>query len=310
MTAVVQTPSASLNPLRRSLRSSPPPTHLTLGHSGDDAWEVAARAPHPQLNAVVLGYVGLKGTIDLARERHLPSGEIEVLINLGDPYRVLQPSSGSVWTTHRGAAVIGVHDSCVLSEQTGAQFVLVVRLRPTGAHTLFDTPMHELANRFVQLDGLSPELARSLPSRLYDAPDWDTRFSIVDSIVAGRLDKVRTQASRTAWAWEKLRDADGLVSIRSLASEAGCSQKHLIAQFGDWVGVAPKVAARVIRFNRAVRLMQRGDSLDLAQIALECGYFDQSHFNRDFKAFAGCTPVELSHSIAGPRFRANEAAAR
>src|SRR5438067_1312763 len=98
----------------------------------------------------MLGYLGVQSRIELARERHLPSGEVELLINLGDPYKVLR-SNGSNWATHREAAVIGVHDRYVLTEGTGTQHVLVVRLQPPAAHMLFDAPMHELANGFLEL---------------------------------------------------------------------------------------------------------------------------------------------------------------
>ncbi len=257
----------------------------------------------------MLGYLGVKSKIELARERHLPSGEVELLLNLGNPYRVQHPSLASSWTTHHGAAVIGVHDAYVITEETGAQHVLVVRLRPAGAHILFDVPTHELANGFVELDEVNPEIARCLPLELYDA-DWETRFSIMDSIIARRLDRVRAQALRTAWAWQKLRDTDGLLSIRSLANEAGCSQKHLIAQFRDYVGMPPKVVARLIRFNRAIKSIERGRLTDWVRLALDCGYYDQAHFVRDFRAFAGCTPTELSQSVAGPSFRVDHGAGR
>lgn len=286
-----------------------PRAQITRGDSGFGTWEMATRAPHPELQAFVLGYMGLKSRIDLARERHLPSGEVELLLNLGQPFRVLHPASGRHWTTHRGAAVIGVHDSYVLTEETGAQHVVVVRLRPAGAHILFDLPMHELANGFVELDEVNYEIARMLPVELY-ADDWDKRFSTLDSIIAERIDRVRAQALRTAWAWQKLWDADGLLSIRSLANEAGCSQKHLIAQFRDYVGIPPKAVARVMRFNRAIKSIERGGPVDWVQLALDCGYYDHSHFIRDFNAFAGCTPTELLQSVAGPSLRADHPGGR
>ncbi len=257
----------------------------------------------------MLGYLGLNSRTELARERHLPSGEVELLLNLGSPYRIQHPALASSWTTHRGAAVIGVHDTHVISKETGAQHVLVVRLKPAGAHILFDVPMHELANGFVELDEVNPEIKRWLPAELYNS-DWEARFSIIDSIVAQRLDRSRAQALRTAWAWQKLRDADGILSIRSLANEAGCSQKHLIAQFRDYVGIPPKAVARLMRFNRAVKSIERGGPPDWVRLALDCGYYDQAHFVRDFKAFAGCTPTEFSQSVVGQSFRADNAAAR
>jgi AraC-like DNA-binding protein len=165
--------------------------------------------------------------------------------------------------------------------------------------------MHELANRFVELQDVTSEIARSLRP-LPETSDWASRFSLMDAIIAQRLNRLHGQSLRTAWAWQKLRDTDGMLNIRLLASESGCSQKHLVAQFRDYVGVSPKVAARVIPFNRAVKLIERRGSVNGARLALDCGYYDQSHFIRDFRAFAGCTPTELSDSMAGPTFAAGE----
>lgn len=283
-----------------------PPTQVIRDRSGFGSWEIATRAPHPRLAAFVLGYLGFKSRIELPRERHLPSGEAELLINLGSPYRVMDPGDGAGWSTYRSAAVIGVHDHPVISAETGAQNVLVLRLRPPGAHILFDAPMHELANRFIEFEEVNPGLARDLPSRLYDARDWETRFAIMDCVIARRAERNRPQASRTAWAWRKLDESAGAISIGSLASESGCSPKHLIAQFREYVGLPPKTAARVLRFNRALKIIERGGALDWAQIALACGYYDQAHFIRDFRVFARCTPAELANSMVGPSIRAED----
>jgi transcriptional regulator GlxA family with amidase domain len=70
----------------------------------------------------------------------------------------------------------------------------------------------------------------------------------------------------------------------------GWSHRRLIARFRDQIGLAPKTFARVIRFDRAVRQLRTATSRSFAEIAFDCGYFDQAHMNREFREFAGTTP--------------------
>ena len=92
------------------------------------------------------------------------------------------------------------------------------------------------------------------------------------------------------WSWQRLLNSDGAVPVASLAEEVGWSRRHLAARFREHVGLPPKALARILRFERAAERLRRG--ADLADAALDSGYYDQAHFNRDFRAFAGLTPTE------------------
>ena len=73
----------------------------------------------------------------------------------------------------------------------------------------------------------------------------------------------------------------------------------MIARFREQIGVAPKTLARVIRFDRAVRLLRASAQQGLAEIAFACGYFDQAHMNREFRELAGTTPKALIEALLG-----------
>jgi AraC-like DNA-binding protein len=81
--------------------------------------------------------------------------------------------------------------------------------------------------------------------------------------------------------------------VGALAGEVGWSRKHLINRFRDQVGLSPKVMARVLRFHRAVDLLAHGVP-SYVDVAVTCGFYDQAHMNREFRALAGCTPGELA----------------
>jgi transcriptional regulator GlxA family with amidase domain len=92
------------------------------------------------------------------------------------------------------------------------------------------------------------------------------------------------------WAWRRLRASAGRASVGSLARELGWSHRRLIARFREQIGMPPKSVARVLRFERVSDLLRRPAAPSFAEIAQDCGYYDQSHLNRDFRDFAGTTP--------------------
>ena len=105
-----------------------------------------------------------------------------------------------------------------------------------------------------------------------------------------------------AWAWRRLSDSRGGVEIGALAGELGCSRKHLIARFREQVGLPPKTIARILRFREGALDLQNGGGDRLAEVAQDCGYYDQAHLNRDFREFAGLTPTEfLDRRLPGGR---------
>ncbi|MER6875147.1 helix-turn-helix transcriptional regulator, partial [Amycolatopsis sp. NPDC000673] len=90
-------------------------------------------------------------------------------------------------------------------------------------------------------------------------------------------------------AWHELRRSGGLLRVGDLADEVGWSRRHLGERFRAELGLAPKQAARVLRFERAVRLLRSGRR-DLAGIAYAAGYYDQAHFTNEWRSLAGCSP--------------------
>jgi AraC-like DNA-binding protein len=107
---------------------------------------------------------------------------------------------------------------------------------------------------------------------------------------------------------ERLLAARGRIDIASLVDTAGCSHKHLVGRFREEIGITPKVLARVLRFGEAVNRLKRAQGpVRLVDLAVDCGYYDQAHFDRDCRAFAGVTPTELRrHLLASSAVMANQ----
>src|SRR2546421_8282237 len=217
--------------------------------------------------------------------REVPFPGVPLILNLGPPWDIDGERHDSF--------VAGLHTAPAFVEGGSGFACIEVRLTPLTARRLLALPMHELMNRTVAADDVVPA-ARELTSRLRDARDWDARFDLVESFLLSRLADAPRPHTGVAWAWRRLMASGGRTRIGELADELGGSRRRLIGRFREAIGLAPKAAARVIRFDRAASALREGSAPPLAELALACGYFDQAHLNRDFRELAGTTPTAFA----------------
>jgi AraC-like DNA-binding protein len=180
----------------------------------------------------------------------------------------------------------GLRDRQVATRHEGRSHGIQIDLSPPAAYRLFRLPLHELAYRQVPLEDVLDEPC--LAEWLHDAETWDERFRLLDDVLARRLDG--PSSPEIEWAWRSLVETDGAARIGDLARELGWSRKRIVARFREEIGLAPKRAAKLLRFERARTLTESATRPDWARIAREAGYYDQSHLIHDFRSVTGRTP--------------------
>lgn len=288
-------------------------------HSCLGRWRVAQRRADPRLRGYVHGFVVSEGYLPTAvREWHIPTLEVAVVLNFAAPHRMLNVSDRKHATDYGSGWVVGLQSRQRLTEAVGARDFIVIRFTPIGAHLFLKIPMDLLADRTIELEEIDGLLARQFENRVKATRGWEARLDLLELLIAERLTAARPPSSALMHAWQRLLKAPNTTDLALLSSESGCSRRHLIAQFHAHFGMAPKTIARIRRFNLAVGVVNRlgrnavqhpagKPYLDLetdskraakmdppwADLALHCGYYDQSHFIKEFRAFAGVTPVEF-----------------
>ncbi len=263
--------------------------------------EHCRRAPAGPLRPYVAWYTGYRQRgIAPARHRGLPSPFLTLIVTLDEPLTMVAHPDPGQPPGEFGTLLGGLHSTPALIAHDGAQSGVQVALRPLGARTLLGLPAGELADLDVPAEAVLGGACGELRARLRAATCWRERFEVLDEILlrraAARPDAVPA-APEVSWAWGQLMRAGGATRVSDLAARTGWSGRHLTSRFRTEIGLTPKAAARVIRFHRARQLLVRqiavaGPETRLADLAVTCGYFDQAHLAREFRALAGCPPSQ------------------
>jgi AraC-like DNA-binding protein len=170
--------------------------------------------------------------------------------------------------------------------------VLGIRLHPAGAYALLATPLRAITGLVVELRDLVGSTADELVERCREAASAEVRFRIAVAWLGARVGGARRVEPAVAWAAAEIESRNGDVPIAELRAETGFSKTRLATAFRDQIGLPPKLFARIVRFRRALAMVESGTS-PLAAVALAAGYYDQPHFNAEFRELSGLTPGGL-----------------
>ncbi|MFG2830921.1 helix-turn-helix domain-containing protein [Streptomyces sp. NPDC048434] len=254
--------------------------------------------PAPPLRPYVSAYAGYRQAgVPPGRHRGLPSPRLTLIFTLDEPLTLAgHPDPGQAPGSY-GTLLGGLHTRPALITHQGCQSGIQVGLHPLGARTLLGLPAGELASIDLPADAVLGRQGADLGERLRTARSWPERFALLDAYLLGRLSpgpSGSVPAPEVVRAWRLLAQSRGTATVATLADDIGWSTRHLTARFREETGLTPKTAARVIRFDRARRLLgaaaRTGTPSLLADLAVRCGYFDQAHLAREFRSLAGCPP--------------------
>jgi AraC-like DNA-binding protein len=257
--------------------------------------EFVWRRPAPPLRPFVAWYGGYREAgVAPGRHRGLPSPHLTVIITLDDPLVIATHPDPRTPPGRYDTLIGGLHSVPALITHDGRQSGIQLYLSPLGARALLGLPAGELASTDVDAGAVWGPFARELRERLLTAGGWNQRFGVLDDLLLGRADAGARPQPEVMRAWRQLLVSAGGVPMSALAREVGWSGRYLSQRFAVEIGLSPKAAARVVRFDRARRLLVRqtgtGRDLTLAAVAATCGYYDQAHLAREFGQFAGCSP--------------------
>lgn len=252
-----------------------------------------ARVPRAPLDEAVTSiWVFESGPRPQGLEKVLPSGRAQLIINLrDDETRDYDPVSGALRCTTSGSILAGVRAGYAVIDTAEQECVVGAVFAPGGMRSLFRVPASDTRDSDVPLDVLwSRQAVARIRERLLAAASPAARLDTLEDTLMtawrqGQSDPLVYHAVR---AFDR---APHLARVESVAGEAGLSRRRFIERFEAAVGLTPKRYCRLQRFQRALSAARRGAPVNWAALAVDCGYYDQSHFTHEFREFSGLTPT-------------------
>jgi AraC-like DNA-binding protein len=256
-------------------------------------WTVAVCQPAPALAGIVSTMWFGEGQISYTRDRILPSGQSQLLINLGPTQYRIEPGPPERRIPFRDIWYSGLHQGPIDTEIPFGSALLGVAFNAHGGYPWLGEDLSLLADRIIALADALGDGVLALRERLLDCADVVARFELVERWLQARLRPHAMVHPAVRWAVDRIAASAGQVSVDELARQTGYTRKHLNALFQRQVGFGPKALARVHRFTSALALLGRHREVPWTELALHCGYYDQSHLVHDFRRFSGYAPGEF-----------------
>jgi AraC-like DNA-binding protein len=230
------------------------------------------------------------------KERLLPDGSVELVFALRDErFPIYQGEGSDTCKTFRGSVICGPHSQFFAIDTTADTDVAGVHFKPGGAYPFLRVPSGEMHNAHVSLVDVWGTRADEVRERLLASKTPQAKVRMLEQALLAQLAGPPERHPAVAYALNEFHGASETQKISEVSGRLGLSPRRFIELFRKEVGLAPKLFCRVRRFQKVLRTIAAGRTVDWAEIALTCGYFDQAHFIHDFRAFSGINP---SHYLA------------
>jgi AraC-like DNA-binding protein len=232
------------------------------------------------------------------RERVLPSGCVQVILNLARDF-LLDCPVGESARRMPPALVLGARSVYEIIESSDMADLIGIVFAPGGFGPFAGDAVDLFSNRSVGLEDVWGAPVRTLRDRLRELPGPQSRLRCLEAFLVERFAPRLTRhgpwrSGEIDFAVRAFNCTPGITTVREVAKRTGWSERHFSQLFREEVGLSPKAWCRVQRFQRAVRQLYAGGDVPWAELALDCGFYDQSHFANEFRAFSGIDATTYS----------------
>ncbi len=232
----------------------------------------------------------LQGDAPHSRERVFPDGCIELLFHYGDYFRKFYPDGTA--ETQPKEFIHGQITKFIELEGTGKIGIFSVRFQPHGLRRFVNFDINEITDTIISVSDVWKKDGEILEKQIFDAKSNEERIEILEKFLKRKSNPVQKNEAVAQFCIEQITNSEGTVSITEIVNKSDVSQRQLERMFLSCVGLSLKVYSRIIRFNKALQLIDNKNFSNFTNVAHDRGFYDQAHFIKDFKELTGLNPKQ------------------
>lgn len=224
-----------------------------------------------------------------------PTPQNSLFLYINDPVK-MQPGDRDEFLLQPRSVLVGPQLTRVMLDVNQSHKAVRVGFHPGGLHRLLGISLHEMVDGSFDAAGLWGHEMERLNEQLQDAENFDAIKEMVEHFLLLKVKKIKPVLPFDRAMLELMR-WNGNITLEKIASLSCLSLRQFERVCKTRIGIPPRLFARLVRFSKAYRLRESCSKMTWTHIAFECGYYDQMHFIRDFKEFAGVTPRVLEKEL-------------
>ena len=245
------------------------------------------RTPVAPLNQVIrLLWYTQAPDVPHHRERVLPGGHVQIILNLARDF-LLDCPEGAPSKCMAPSLIVGARSVYEIVDSSDMAELIGIVFNPAGFAPFASDAVDVFSNQSISLEDVWGNSARDLRDRLREASSPQSKFRLLEEFLLQTFTARISGNKLVEFALSRFQLDSTVSRVKEVAEETGWSMRYFSQIFREQVGLSPKVWCRIQRFQRAVQHLHAGADVAWAELALDCGYYDQSHFANEFRAFSG-----------------------
>ena len=226
-----------------------------------------------------------------------PKTAMSLIFNLNDSFKLFTDCSFTNFTDFKKYWVAGFQTQPKYIESYGESKMVVIQFKSLGAYAFLNQPLRYFSNNYINLDCVNKKEADEIWEKLQEAKTINEKVLLTENFLYRKILTTKIPNEKLISSSELLLKSRENNSVHEICQQHNISRKHLNFLFQEYLGISPKMLSSLNRFQTILKTISNAKPDKLTKIAYELNFFDQAHFNNNFKRFAGIKPNEYIKNV-------------
>ena len=227
-----------------------------------------------------------------------PKTAMSLVFNLNDSFKLYTDAAFTNYIDYKKHWVAGLQTKPTYVESYGESKMIVIQFKTKGAYVFLNQPLHSFTDNYITLDCVFNNYADEVWEQLNEAQTINAKMLITENFLSRNLLTIKMPNEKLLTSIDFLFKSKEKLPIHEICRHHCISRKHLNFLFKEYLGVSPKMMSSLNRFQNVLQKISQSKPEKLTSFAYELDYFDQAHFNNNFKLFTGLRPGDYLKNVA------------